>query len=672
MKIILTLTAPLFLLAALIPIRALADELRLNAATLFSRSLTHDLRMSDDGGAIELDWGELIEDDGPAAGYSYQPNLDKLSPTDWIRKELIIKDPRADRAILLVGRGGELNARLNGRPLALEFVTHTGNYWEYYEFDANRLNAGRNSFELSGKGQIYIARNDEFAPGMTTDAPPPNRSARSRDAGKTWDYDRLGPDGSIDGEYYVRLFLDRFHSQGSLESPVVDLGNLAQRPLGNVIASLTNVRIKADCETSEFTRVELRVRSGSTAVPAAGAWSDWVHVDRNDGRLEQPRGRYLQVAVELLTFDPLESPEIFGLAIQTDNAPDEDWTRRVTVVENRNPSITRTSIPFKFEPLDHPRLQQFRKQFKLDDVVGDAKTELEIINRLAGWSSQQWRRGHLDKSYPAWDALQILATHEDGKPVGGFCQQFNLVLLQACESFGIPGRAVSIGAGTFGEKISRGGHEVVELWSNEFAKWIYVDGDAAWYFVDSATGIPCSLLELRSRQLDALRRGVSDSVRLVSCGETRHGWTGLTAWPPFAELRLIPRSNFLEQIRPLPLHQGMRGWSWTGHYVWSDERLHAGLLYGNRVSKPQDFEWTLNQAHFVLEPTANVGQFLVHVDTVTPSFKTFVARIDEASPQPVTSGFRWRLNSGSNRLDIRSVNIADREGPASSIVIKFQ
>ncbi|MDA1017363.1 MAG: hypothetical protein O3A00_23270 [Planctomycetota bacterium] len=64
-----------------------------------------------------------------------------------------------------------------------------------------------------------------------------------------------------------------------------------------------------------------------------------------------------------------------------------------------------------------------------------------------------------------------------------FCQQYNIVFLRACESFGLVGRLVSIGPGNMTDRI-RGGHESVEVWSNEFLKWIYIDGNTAWYAVD--------------------------------------------------------------------------------------------------------------------------------------------------------------------------------------------
>src|SRR4051812_20335253 len=91
-----------------------ADELPLDAKALFERCTTHNVRPAADGAAVELDEGELVEDDGPAAGYSYRPNEERLSDRVWARKELVIPDPRARKATLLIGPGGGPKVRVNG------------------------------------------------------------------------------------------------------------------------------------------------------------------------------------------------------------------------------------------------------------------------------------------------------------------------------------------------------------------------------------------------------------------------------------------------------------------------------------------------------------------------------------------------------------------------------
>jgi hypothetical protein len=159
--------------------------------------------------------------------------------------------------------------------------------------------------------------------------------------------------------------------------------------------------------------------------------------------------------------------------------------------------------------------------------------------------------------------------------------------------------------------------------------------------------------------------------------ERGQAWDGLTAFPPFVELRLIPRSNFLEAAAPLPLNQGMRGWFWTGHYVWTDDAFPAGMLYSQRVTRRGNFEWTPNRTQLTLEPLATPGELRVHLATETPGFREFRGTVEGTSrglrssdtadgrEQTFQSGFTWKLHPGRNRLAVRAQNAAGRDGPAA-------
>lgn len=650
-----------------------ADELNWNARTLLKRSVARHLQLAPDGKHLTLEQGELFEDDGPAAGYSYRPNDERLSDRVWIKKELLIPNPQARSATLLVAPGGELKGMINGKSVELGSPGKTGKYWQTYSIPPDLLKAGKNEIVLFGAAKVWIARAEDFAAGSMERATHPNRSARSADAGATWDYDRLGPaqtGGEIDGEYCVRLYLEHARASGSLESPVFDAGNLSGATIAPPLAKPVPIRARVETQSGA---ARLKIRSGETIHAGSKAWSEWQDLPAK-GELVDPRGRFFQLRVELATSDPLVSPRLAGLTVAAIPPPADDWSAKLKVVESTNAEVIRSAIPFPYESFDHPKLKELRTRHKLDDLAKGARTELELIERLAQWSAGCWERGHLGESYPAWNALEILRPHADGKPIGGFCQQYNLVLLQACESFGIPGRAVSIGAGDHLAKIGGSGHEVIELWSNQFGKWIYVDGNFAWYAVDAKTRAPLSLWELRERQLRELQQQAiaasaekTEIVHLLAGGKR---WEGLASWPAFHEMRLIPRSNFLEAKSPLPLHQGMRGWFWTGHHVWTDNASPASLIYGHRVANANDWNWNLNQARFTILATSTPGELRVYLETETPGLEIFRARRDDTPAAPVASDFLWKLHSGRNELAVWSRNLAGREGGVSRIVIE--
>jgi hypothetical protein len=649
--------------------RARAEELVLAAARLLETSASEDVLPSAEGAAIELTRIVLVEDDGPAAGYSYQPNEERLAREVWVKKELVIADSRADAAWLLLAPGGDLTAIINGRECPLVDPAPVGKYWQCYRVPAEALRAGANEIVLHGTGRLWIARDDEYASGSRERTRHPNRSAKSRDGGRTWSYDKLGTDDDIDGEYYVRLSLAQHRPAGGLTLPVLDAGNLSNEPIGPALKQLGSVRVQAVTAPETAGRIGVHVRSGPAVSTEAEGWSDWQILEATGEFV--PVGRYIQIKLELATSNPRQSPALRELIVSSQPETAGDWQRQLRVIRSENGRLVRSAIPFEYEPLNHPRLKTLREQYQLDAVVQGAKTELELIERLAVWSAGRWQKGHLQETYPPWDGLDILAPHRDGQPVGGFCQQYNVVFLQACESFGLCGRAVSLGAGDHGLAI-RSGHEVVEIWSNEFRKWIYVDGHAAWYFIDRATRVPLSLRELRARQLATIAGEPAEPVEQAKLADSQYEWQGLADWPPFAELRLIPRSNFLAEKSPLPLNQGMRGWFWTGHYAWSDETSPASPLYSRRVTQAPNWDWTLNQTQIVLEATAAPGELRVLLDTVTPSFECFEVNLNGAGWKRSPAEFTWKLDRGDNRLKARSTNIAGRAGSASLIELRYQ
>jgi len=645
---------------------AQAATLRLDARTINERAVSNNITLSPDGSALQLESGEVFQDDGPAAGYSYKPNRETLSPGIEIRKQLLIPDPRASKAVLMVGRGGDLKVEVNGTPQTLEAAQKTAfGEWQAYNINPAALKPGLNDIVVSGAGMVGIARADDSYVEL------PHRSARSTDGGKSWSVDRLGPAGDIAGEYYVRVYLQHFVSRGSILLPVMDVANLEGNPLAPPLTAPGALRVSVSTEPDSASGVTLRVRSGTAYVPSPETWSDWMPLAR-DGSLKAPRGRFVQVEVTLDTADPLVTPRLSQITLTTAPTLAKDWTKAVKVVDYHNEEIVRTSIPFRYEPFTHPKLKELRASYRLDDVVSGAKTDLDIVTRLAAWASRQWKWGewHLDESYPPWDALEILKKHPDGKPVGGFCQQYDLVFLQACESFGFAGRGISINNGTLGRP-KTDGHEPTEIWSNQFRKWIYIDGTGAWYPEDSAAGVPLSLWEVRRRQIRVLRGQEVEPTPIVHIAETVHEWHGLDVDVSFAELRLIPRSNFLEQKWPLPLNNGKGPWLWTGFDVWTDADVPAELIHPNLVTRHGNFEWTLNQAHYALEPTSRQGEFLVHLDTETPGFGTFLAEIDDAEKSPVTTIFPWKLHAGRNRLKVWPRNNAGRDGIASWIDLEM-
>ena len=104
-----------------------------------------------------------------------------------------------------------------------------------------------------------------------------------------------------------------------------------------------------------------------------------------------------------------------------------------------------------------------------------------------------WR--YADLLQPQRDSQGDLILNDDyGKRRrDGHCLFSNLALVAACTAMGYPARWVNISAKhTYG-------HEVAEVWSNEFGKWIFMDATRDYYLYDPDSGTPLSLVEIGDR-----------------------------------------------------------------------------------------------------------------------------------------------------------------------------
>lgn len=674
--------------------------LRLSAAELFARGSAYHTQLSADGKAIELTRGVLVENDGAAAGYSYQPNEEILSeqfaatkhlhidslgqPRYLLDGKVVERERGPGRALLLLGHSGPTpQAKINDQEVKLGEPLKAGNYWKAFEIPHAVLKQGKNIIQLSGSGKLWIARYDDIAPPPRKALPAHSLNSWKEVAGEK--HQLLGPQNNIAGEYYVRLYLDGYLHRGRAKSPYFDAADLLGDCIPPADVEVKSVQIDVDAEGPDQ-EMSIHIQGASSLL--SRQWGGELGNAKSHVIVPneiRPELRYFGVAVEWHAVDGSRSPRLNGLKITTQLETNGDWGKdKLKILSKHNPDFTyndhqgysRNRDEFAYEDLEHPRLAELRNQYGLDEVVKGCTTDLQRMEKLAVWTSQQWTKGHLGKIYPKWDALEILKKHEDGTPIGGFCQQYNIVFLQACESFGMVGRCVSIGAGDHGVKI-RSGHEVVEIWSNELSKWVYVDGQAAWYFVDKETRTPLNLLELRERQLAAIfdksaSKESKRAVEVVVLAKSPYEWKGLQEWPAFTELRMIPHTKFLDGIVPLPLNQGMRGWFWTGHQVWTDELYPPSVLYGFRVTNATDWNCPVNQTHLWLQQNTP-GQLVARMTHNMPGFDKFVSQIDDQEARAIDKDFfTWPLRAGENRLQVQAVNVHGIRGSASWIKVEYK
>jgi hypothetical protein len=311
-------------------------------------------------------------------------------------------------------------------------------------------------------------------------------------------------------------------------------------------------------------------------------------------------------------------------------------------------------------------------------VVKEGKTEFEKLVRLKDWVSKQWKYKPPEGRYPAWDADEIMTRKI------GFCVQYSITFVQCASSLGHQARFV------FGfHPEVMGGHEISEVWSNEFRKWVAMDANGNRFYYDPQLNVPLSMLETHNRMVKhyygnkfaipgnapktpSYAQDLVSVLGLATVGQAPKDEKpkDFPAWSKWLLIRYVPRNNFYGKPEPLPRLQGWGGWTWPYHWVWYDAQTPKRHLYNyDYTSRVSDLEWTLNQVRFDATYRVKPRALDIQMGTFTPHFETFLVNIDGKGWNPSGSAFVWDLSSGANKLEMRVRNKAGVEGPISLLSV---
>jgi len=495
----------------------------------------------------------------------------------------------------------------------------------------------------------------------------------------------------VDGEYSIRISLDHHVKSGVYISPIIDLvdnGSVLKR---NV--RIKNTQMTFDMDVPDSTSANILTRFGGSPLPEDPSWTDWRHADLSQDITALVDKRYFQWKAEITTENPLKSPTIRKLGIATeweDHSPNTFLGVDAHVVHNGH--VARSSYPFTYENLLHPGLKEYLKNHKLDRIVKDARSEFEVMTRLLNWA---YRIPVTSEPYSwDWNKVTLIEKGEKGMPRlqgeyegrrrDAMCLYSNQALIGALLAMGYQARHINIHS----EGMS--GHEVTEVWSNEFNKWIYMDATRDYYYFDPVTGIPYNLLEIHNLLAEQVPRtetwqrpfapetGTEVAAR-VNAG-MREGNNHVSIVEQgrhiieiMGHFRIIPRNDFLSNPLPVPVHTGETMWGWDGFLNWYDEKFPKRYEYQRYTNRALDFYEPLNQAEVFLSETDERGLLRVEVNTFTPGgFDTFLVKMNDGQwVEQKEPTWLWSLRSGLNSVEVRSRNVRGILGPVSMLQVTY-
>ena len=697
----------------------LSRETVLNAAGIEKDARLINIRLDRRKNVIKLDDTRLIEDDAPAKGVP--EGYDELG-NEWkedlkkgivIKKILLIDNPRAFSGRLLFnavevkGNTTPLHISLNGvefvrlssryeTPSAKQFIDKDWDRWYYVGLPSGALKCGENEILMWAESDttswlVLIALDQEYARGSINRPHHPNRSMKSSDGGRSWSDSKLGSTDSVNGEYAIRISLDSYVRVGEYISPIMDVIDDESQLKRKV--SVQKICYMADIDCPEETAGIAFIRFGSSPLASDLNWSDWLPFEIGKSTTRHVDKRFVQWKAELSTDNPLKSPVIKGFTIFAeweDMSPNSDRGLYVHIIHNGH--VARFSYPFSYEDLLHPGLKKLRKKFKLDKIVKGAATEYDIMMRLLNWAYRipvtsdrySWNWNDVVKYEKGEKGMPRLQMDYKKRRRDAMCLYSNQALIGALLSFGYQARHVNI------HSEGRSGHEVTEVWSNDYNKWIHLDATRDYYFFNPDTGIPMNILEVHDILAEQVPRvetqerpfwpeigeDVVSRIR-IGCREGDNPFPvvddAMNIIGTMGYFRIIPRNDFLSHPVPVPVHTGTTMWGWDGFLNYFDEKFPKRYEYQLYTDRAVDFYEPLNQAEVFLTETDEPGILKVEVDTFTPGgFDTFIVRVDDGrwfeQKEPV---WLWSLTGGIHTLDVRVRNVRGVLGHVSMFKVTY-
>ena len=345
---------------------------------------------------------------------------------------------------------------------------------------------------------------------------------------------------------------------------------------------------------------------------------------------------------------------------------------------------------FKFDAYDNPKLKALREKYGLDDVVSGGKDEFDRQVLLLDWVNHRFKKFGRPTS-DARGALAILEAIEAGHTF--FCSHYADVFVSAAASLGWVDRSLALRRP---DSVGQGSteHSSTEIWSNQHRKWVMFDPLFAMYVEKSppshdggySRGVPLNAFELRQKWF---YRDARDLVFVLDKERKRYRKSDLPIFRSrhagFGDLSLDPSALIVYAfIGYIPNTNLMDAGPDYGRMFITKDRLCEGTKWHTRVAPADpatDPYFPIGQATLSLVPDG--AGLRIALKTLTPNFKTYMARTDGGEWKPVGDAFTWtplaRSRSDSNgpppyvggyRLEVKTVNQFGVDGPVSTAEVE--
>jgi len=331
---------------------------------------------------------------------------------------------------------------------------------------------------------------------------------------------------------------------------------------------------------------------------------------------------------------PADLPRDRNAAQSSRPLPIDGADDRIVRATVSGPEFATSSLFVGTEDPTHSRAKRLREEYRLDDVVNGETSEFRKMLKLRHWVHSRW---HIDNDQNFnGDVFSIL---EKAKAGAGFnCTHAMKVQHAVLTVTGFVVRDLGVQCNTeeFPDAFH---HGVNEVWANEYAKWVLMDGEYDFHF--ERDGQPLSALEVHESVREGGGRGivkVQGPDRLIASMKgpgfpftsvNGYWWTSYHVrqnsftQPIGNESRLVIFDN-----------QAFRQTTWLRKR--GDNVLRKHWAYDAKAFLPtadrRQIDWTPGVPQLQVRQTA-ATELEVRMTSVTPNLKSTSVRINDGDWQ---------------------------------------
>ncbi|MDY6862156.1 MAG: transglutaminase-like domain-containing protein [Thermodesulfobacteriota bacterium] len=320
--------------------------------------------------------------------------------------------------------------------------------------------------------------------------------------------------------------------------------------------------------------------------------------------------------------------------------------------------IIQSNFDFIYEHWKEEKLFRLRENEDYKDIT--AKDQFDYFLKLCDWTHNQWEYSIPDP-YPLSNAIDILADIRS-KKTGGFCGQYSYVLADVLKSLGFFAvRYVEVWCNT-GKS-----HFAIEVWCDQYEKWILLDPDKNIFYELVDLGIPANAYEIRNslftekkviaKTADGHRRKL-DNIN-----------NGL-----FANFAVSLRSDLLRHTRPLTIHDRFHMFIFFKDHYTNEKVFKGKIPYTHITTRLYDLYYDCNRTR--IEYNINNKDKSIALEFFTDqsmaNFNGFQISLDRGKNWEISSSHYFKKGDCEKfELWVRSVNTFGRHGCITKAQIFF-